>query len=455
MKRLVFCFDGTWQKLTQPNPTNIVLTAESVLPFVKDDVAQVIFYDQGIGSGEHFGEHLLGGIFGIGIMDVLADAYRFLIFNHEPGDEIFVFGFSRGAFTARSFVGLLSTCGILDRRSAGQAHALIKHYETRKDTQAWADEMMRYRAEFCTRVVVKPEEDAWRVANVPGYKAGDAPLLQVAYVGVWETVGALGVPGWMHLSTIFDRKYRFHNTDLTSLVKYARHAVAVDERRLDYKPTLWTNIDKLNADRGSVSASPEAPYQQKWFPGGHGAVGGGGDRRGLTDEALEWVWEGALAAGLVLDTTKGSRVYGLSPNPLEWLNPISAPMGWSIGEIAERLQIRADRKGPDRIEDVAIITQRRWQAPANLLPEGALYRPATLKARADQLDAVPAVDWSNAGNAPGDYTMYVVQAGDTLTKLAKRFYGDPSQYERIFAANSWKLSDPDHIFVGQTLRIPS
>jgi uncharacterized protein (DUF2235 family) len=454
MKRLIFCFDGTWQKLTQPNPTNVVLTAESVVPFVKGDVAQSVFYDQGIGSGDHFGEHLLGGMFGIGIMDVLADAYRFLIFNHEAGDELFVFGFSRGAFTARSFVGLLSTCGILDRRSAGEAHNLIKHYETRKDTKAWADEMMRYRARFCTRVVVSADEDTWRAANVPGYMPGDAPLLNVSYVGVWETVGALGVPGWMHISTLFDRQYRFHNTDLTPLVKFARHAVAVDERRLDYKPTLWTNIDKLNDSRGFVSENPAAPYQQKWFPGGHGAVGGGGDRRGLTDEALEWVWEGALSAGLVLDTTQGSRVYGLNPNPLEWLNPVSTPLGWSIGEIAERLQIRADRKGPDRIEDVAVITQRRWQAPANLLHEGTAYRPNTLKQLTAPLDALPEIDWSGADGAPGEFTMYVVQAGDSLTRLAKQFYGDPNQYGRIFDANRWKLADADHIFAGQTLRIP-
>ena len=81
MKRLVFCFDGTWQRLTQANPTNVVLTAESVVPFVRDNVAQAVFYDEGIGSGHHFAEHFLGGVFGIGIMDVLADAYRFLIFN--------------------------------------------------------------------------------------------------------------------------------------------------------------------------------------------------------------------------------------------------------------------------------------------------------------------------------------------------------------------------------------
>jgi len=314
--------------------------------------------------------------------------------------------------------------------------------------------MMAYRAKYCTRVTVSAEEDAWRANNLPNYESGDAPLLDVQYVGVWETVGALGVPGWLHISALFDWRYRFHNTDLTPLVKFGRHAVAVDERRLDYKPTLWINIDKLNGDRGFSSTSPDAPYQQKWFPGGHGAVGGGGDRRGLTDEALEWIWEGALAAGLVLDTTQGSRIYSLNPTPLEWLNPSSSPMGWSIGEIAERLEVRADRKGPDRIDDVAVITRRRWQAPPNLLHEDAPYRPNTLKQLAGDLNALPSVDWSGAMADPAAYTIYVVQPGDSLRKLAERFYGSPELYGRIFEANSWKLADPDHIFAGQTLRIP-
>lgn len=458
MKRLVFCFDGTWQKLSQANPTNVVLTAESVVPLVSNNVAQAVFYDEGIGSGNHFAEHFLGGVFGVGMMDVLADAYRFLMFNYTAGDELYVFGFSRGAFTARSFVGLMSTCGILDRRFASKAADLIKRYEKRprnKDKKkVWDAEMLVYRAENCTNVTISPDEDTWRAAHVSGYKSGDAPRLNVQYVGVWETVGALGVPGWLHFSALFDWRYRFHDTDLTDLVKFARHAVAVDERRLDYKPTLWTNTDQLNQDRRFSPTDPKAPYQQKWFPGGHGAVGGGGDRRGLTDEAMAWVWEGALAAGLQLDTTPGSRIYGLNPTPLEWLDPMSQPMGWSIPEIAERLEVRADRQGPSRLDDVAIITQRRWQAPASLLHEGAAYRPKTLDGVAPMLDALPPLDWSAATSAIGNYEMYVVQPGDSLSELAKRFYGDAARYERIFDANSWKLSNPNQIFAGQTLRIP-
>jgi uncharacterized protein (DUF2235 family) len=111
MKRLVICFDGTWNRLDAPHSTNVVITAESVVPFARDDVAQVIFYDEGVGTGKW--EHFRGGIFGIGLVQNLADAYRFLIFNYTPGDQIYIFGFSRGAFTARSFAGMLSNCAIL------------------------------------------------------------------------------------------------------------------------------------------------------------------------------------------------------------------------------------------------------------------------------------------------------------------------------------------------------
>lgn len=108
MKRLVFCFDGSWNQIDAPHPTNVLFTAQSVLPMAPDGTAQLIYYDEGVGTEK--GEKLRGGMFGKGLEKNLNDAYRFLIFNHTPGDEIYVFGFSRGAFTARSFAGLISNC---------------------------------------------------------------------------------------------------------------------------------------------------------------------------------------------------------------------------------------------------------------------------------------------------------------------------------------------------------
>jgi uncharacterized protein (DUF2235 family) len=118
MKRLVFCFDGTWNKLDAQYSTNVVLTAESVLPLTRENVAQVVFYDEGVGASKL--ESLSGGMFGAGLVRNMADGYRFLLFNYSPGDEIYVFGFSRGAYTARlsgDFVRPAYCCGVTHPRS--------------------------------------------------------------------------------------------------------------------------------------------------------------------------------------------------------------------------------------------------------------------------------------------------------------------------------------------------
>ncbi len=118
MKRLVFCFDGTWNKIDAEFSTNVVITAESVLPLSRNGVAQLIYYDEGVGTSRF--DRIRGGVFGNGLVQNLAEAYRFLIFNYTSGDEIYIFGFSRGAYTARSFAGLLSTCAIPLRMHAGR-----------------------------------------------------------------------------------------------------------------------------------------------------------------------------------------------------------------------------------------------------------------------------------------------------------------------------------------------
>ena len=285
MKRLVFCFDGTWNCLDAPHSTNVVITAESVLPIASDGVSQAIFYDEGVGTRK--GEKLSGGLFGHGIVENLGDAYRFLIFNHTPGDEIYIFGFSRGAYTARSFAGLLSTCGLLRRSDAAKVTDAVLLYQQRKANDAAFDrEMTDFRRQYSPQVCVSDADDLWRSQNVPDYKIGSVPRLRVTYLGVWDTVGALGVPARYKWLNFLDRKYDFHDTSLSTFVKSARHAVAIDERRKDFVPTLWDNVDEMNTAASAKAEADDAPYQQKWFPGVHGSVGGGGERRGLSDRAL-------------------------------------------------------------------------------------------------------------------------------------------------------------------------
>lgn len=385
MKRLVFCFDGTWNRLDAQYPTNVVSTAEGVLPCSADGTVQSVFYDDGVGSRKK--RRLTGALFGAGIIDNLADAYRYLIFNHIPGDEIFAFGFSRGAFTARSFIGLINNSGILQRGHASLASKAVELYRLRQPTTAFAEEMNVFRSLHAPDVCVSQAEDDWRCANVPGYRPGQAPRPNVKFIGVWETVGALGVPSYIWSSSTFNRQHKFHDTSLSPDVEFARHAVAIDERRVDFEPTLWNNLDALNAARGFSVCDADAPYQQKWFPGIHGAVGGGGDRRGLSDLALEWIWDGARQAGLEFDPSRCAQLHHPAHAYTEFLNNHSQqPFFHFASSFMKRLPHCDRLPGPRALHEVSHSALLRWHADSEMVAEKQPYRPRTLAQVGPELD---------------------------------------------------------------------
>lgn len=457
MKRLAFCFDGTWNRLDAPNPTNVVITAQSVTPIAKDGTTQIIHYDEGVGTGE--GEKFGGGIFGHGLLTNIADAYRFLIFNYVVGDEIYIFGFSRGAFTARSFAGFLRNCGILRRKDASRITEAVSLYQSRsKDEDQQSEKFQRFRWECSPGICVDALEDGWRAKNCSGYVPGQSPVLRIRYLGVWDTVGALGVPDSVLLGSFFNRKYQFHDHQLGSMVVSARHAVAIDERRKSFAPTLWSNLDQLNSRLGYQSGDDDAPYQQKWFPGTHGSVGGGGDVRGLSDEALDWVITGARELGLELDTSETSPIYKLSPDHRAPLINVTESPRFDI----MRFVPRDDRlPGPSHASDVSASARARWSDSAESLPERVLYRPKTLAEVGPALDqpdpgsgAVKRIDSGEGVPFDGEQHFYTVRRGDTLSKIAQTTYGDPSRYSDIFAANRRILTHPDRIYPGQILHIP-
>jgi uncharacterized protein (DUF2235 family) len=450
---LVICFDGTWNKLDARTPTNVVLTAESVVPLAPDGKAQAIFYDEGVGTSRF--ERMAGGMFGLGIIDKLGDAYRFLTFNYTPGDEIYVFGFSRGAFTARSFVGMLRNCGIVSRPNAGHIKDAIAWYQMRRPSAAPDSLQSRhFRAEVSPNVCTDEGEDAWRQANIPGYQAGSAVLLQIRYLGVWDTVGALGVPTRYRLLSFFNRKFQFQDANLSRLVQSGRHAVPIDDRRKDFTPTLWSNVDELNSDAGADLDSPLAPYQERWFPGVHCGVGGGGDFRGLSDQALEWVWDGAQRSGLALDTSPGSKLFELAPDPRAPLSPFdedSLPLWQRVQSgLMDKLWRRADRTSPAAFRDVSSSARRRWKFDASALPEGKVYRPAPLEPFAADLDACPALPQPE----PGTFDIVRVQPGQTLVQIAHSRLGSADRWKEVFDLNADLIEDPDHIYPGMPLRIP-
>lgn len=301
MKRIVIFCDGTWNSSDAARATNVVKLAQAVCPLAPDGTVQQVFYYPGVGSGQgstglsRLLDRYGGGAFGWGLDDKIHQAFRDLVFCYEPGDMICIFGFSRGAFTARSLAGLIRKAGIPARSQIPAIPEAIRQYRRRDPaSHPESEEMRRYRAHLSPATATSEEDLAWRQAN--GY--GDAILLRLGYLGIWDTVGGLGLPGMLGFAArLLNRRYRFHDTDLSRSVAAARHALALDERRKLYPYTPWANLDKLNGE----TTGEERPYRQLWFVGTHSVVGGSGPLPPLSAYPLRWVAEGAMARGVAFD----------------------------------------------------------------------------------------------------------------------------------------------------------
>ncbi|MFD6177142.1 MULTISPECIES: DUF2235 domain-containing protein [unclassified Isoptericola] len=302
MKRLVLCCDGTWSHAVNPQVSNIEKLARSVLRSGgsrEPDVEQIVGYVAGVGARGYLADQLLGGAFGYGFTRNVVDGYRFLAMNYERGDEIVVLGYSRGAYTARSVVGMLSQVGLLTPEATddGLLHEAERVYRLKPPSPrrvAWAE-----------RTTARAKPGSWRyrraaavlgrggevAAEKARFRAAHGIEVPVRFLGVFDTVGALGVPGPSR------RKNRFHDVSLSPAVATARQALAIDERRLTFAPCLWTVPD----------GDPPERVQQVWFPGTHGDVGGGGARCGLSDMALQWMADEMRAVGVQFDERRLAR----------------------------------------------------------------------------------------------------------------------------------------------------
>lgn len=463
-KRLIFCFDGTWNQLSADRPTNVVQLAQMVEPTASDGTPQIVHYDEGIGTNMNRLQRSIDGALGGGMLRIIREAYRFLIFNYEPGDQIYAFGFSRGAYTARSFVGFIRHAGILDVVNANVIDRAIEIYRTAKAGEGIeSEEGLKFRSQYCRGVCVSAADRDYRIANLAGFDPAKAPILTIRYLGVWDTVRALGVPDFIPGATWFNRKYGFHNAVLTSKIKAARHAVAIDELRPTFRASLFglEKVAELNA-RTQLTGKPpmpewKLPYQEKWFPGVHGAVGGGGSLHGLSDGALLWVLQGARQAGLELRDEVNNPAFLLRPDPFEALQNDPKVPFWKRGPIAalgQRLFHSPRPNGPTEIDEVAMPTLLRWHADPAHLPDARAYRPETLHKVRDKIDAWQAANkpsWKAAGLELEEYR---VERGDTLSKLAKARLGDAKRWPELFEFNRDRMDDPDSLSIGALLRLP-
>ena len=418
-KRLaVFC-DGTWNDLRMPSLTNVARLAKCVSARGWDNREQVVFYDAGVGVAtgvSPFVDRLvgvLGGALGRGIDEKIEAAYRFLVLNYNPGDEIFVFGFSRGAYTARSLCGLIRKCGILRRTCFDKIPEAMRIY---RDKSVHPSDVSSFRAQYGARIpgtkqpIATGAEDltdaalsAWAERAVqfhdaevgfaekpPALKPPPEAIYRMMYLGLWDTVGSLGLPPTIpFISRLLNRRYDFHDLRVSSLISSVRHAAALDEDRKAFDLTDIANIHDLNVawakglgkqverpKNSNYVAYNDRPFQQKWFPGAHGSVGGGNIEPGLSSGALVWVAVGALRAGLKFDWDSGSEV----TEAMRLRTPF-AP--WRIRKDGHRqnawefdvlgfLTGYRDRVGPRTWDEVQWAALERVKTCAD-------YRPATLE----------------------------------------------------------------------------
>ncbi len=266
-KRLVVCLDGTWNTPDKgDNPTNVVKMMRSVRASAADGTAQVAFYDSGVGTGGPV-DRVVGGAFGEGLAQNVKDGYRFLANNFEPGDEIYVFGFSRGAYTARSLAGFISYCGLMPKTLMDQLPGVWLAWQDRdKPTDEQRDMIEKVCSKSCTSA-------------------------RITCLGVWDTVGSLGIPV-ESLQFVNRDRYEFLNTKLGANVDHAFHALGIDEKRGPFGPALWQKPDH----HGNKTV------EQVWFAGVHSNVGGSYPDAGLSDLALQWMIERVRATcGLEFD----------------------------------------------------------------------------------------------------------------------------------------------------------
>ena len=271
-KRIVFCADGTWDK--PKNDTNVRRLFDAVKS-IPNASNQVAFYDDGVGSDGTPIEKLAGGAIGEGLFQKIKDGYKKIAHAYLPDDDIFIFGFSRGAYTARSLAGMIAICG-LPTTPVDDDDKLVNT----------AFQAYRNRDQ---RVAL--------LASLNQYNLFDA---KIKMVGVWDTVGALGIPAFF--GGVDPVLYGFLDTNLHPDVLNAYQALAIDERRQEFPPTLWTPPSPPAADQ---------VLEQVWFSGVHCDIGGGYPETGLSDITFSWMLGKAENLGLQVDPNVSAQYASL------------------------------------------------------------------------------------------------------------------------------------------------
>lgn len=369
-KNIVLCCDGTANEFAEDR-TNVIKLFGTL---VQDPATQVAYYHPGLGTMEPPGAltplarratTLLGQAIGYGLESDVRDAYVFLMRTYEPGDNVFLFGFSRGAYTVRSVASLLRMYGLIRRDNeplVPYAIRMLMSIERSQTRAVQSKAISRYfalAAEF-KRTMTRPDPcRPW-------------------FVGVWDTVSSVGwIENPLHLP------YVSNNPD----IEVGRHAISIDERRAFFRTELW----RPSADPAKESGPRD--LKQVWFAGVHCDVGGGyaEAESGLSKIALQWMLQESKAYGLLVDPAKEADVLGETPGSHEARpdpNAMAHESLQGLWEVAEYVPKRHFDFGTGGYRRYANHGRRRLIPPKSLVHESVFQRAGNYAARVPP-DAIP------------------------------------------------------------------
>lgn len=373
MKRIVVLIDGTWNKEAVTGNTNVARldSNQQTVKFIKspkasDGIAQQVFYHSGVGSDGDLIQRLLGGAIGLGLKRIIKETYEYVVQHYAEGDELYLWGFSRGSYAARALAGLIGASGIQGHIDDRLFELAWRHYRVRPQARQHPD--------------IAAAADKTAIENYRSARDSFHRTRTIKCIAVWDTVGSYGIPAGFGLAAL--ARYftlltlGFHDTSFGDNVEVGLHALGIDEHRRPFVPTFWT-IAKGVSPRGHV--------EQTWFAGAHCNVGGGYPDSGLSDLALIWMIARAQALtklefddaaikahtaakveGSVVDSTKGWWLDHLLPHYRRVLSPDAIHHGYLLSS-ADPQQEHIN----ERVHWSAIEKRRNPAAykPPNLPPD--------------------------------------------------------------------------------------
>ena len=382
MKRVVALIDGTWNKEGTGADTNVAkldsgkktITQAFIKANTTDGIAQHVHYHDGVGSDGDLTQRLLGGAIGLGLKKIIQDVYEAVVSDFVPGDEIYIFGFSRGAYAARALAGLIGASGIQRQENRDEFEVAWDHYRVAPEVRQQP------------QTASAGDRKALDTYNTLLQRQTFHDTRAIKCVAVWDTVGSYGIPAGIGLAPL--ARYftlatlGFHDTSFGEHIEVGLHAVAVDEHRRPFVPTFWT-IKKGRQPKGHV--------EQTWFAGAHCNVGGGYPQSGLSDEALIWMIARVQAltklefdiaavrantnanlAEAVVDSTKGWMIDHACPHYRTVLSPVAIQHGYfsnSEDPTEEHINERVHWSVIAKRTNVAAIRYSPPNLPTNIRPE--------------------------------------------------------------------------------------